>query len=97
MTVFLNLLDLGMSSSIIRFGAEHRGRKAPEETSALASTGLFVYTVSGLATAAVGVGLAFVVPGALGVSHGLVWPARSPRCSSSSASRSTSRSASSAT
>src|SRR3954454_18756012 len=75
-TVFLNLLDLGMSSSIIRFAAENRGRKAPEEASALASTGLFLYTLCGAATAVVGVAVAFLVPVALDVPPDLEWPAR---------------------
>ena len=43
---FIGLLDLGIGPSVIRFSAEQRGRKRPEETSALASTALGLYSSS---------------------------------------------------
>jgi O-antigen/teichoic acid export membrane protein len=74
--VWLGLLDLGVGPSIVRFAAEHRGRRAPEETSALASVGLVVYAVVGLVTIAAGVALAFLVPILVEVPDSLVEPAR---------------------
>lgn len=42
---FIGLLDVGIAPSVIRFSAEQRGRKSPEETSTLASTALGIYFV----------------------------------------------------
>jgi O-antigen/teichoic acid export membrane protein len=74
--ILLNLLDFGLAPSIIRFGAEYRGRRAREETDALASVGLAVYGAIGLVTAAIGVGLAWLVPVMVSAPTELVWPAR---------------------
>jgi O-antigen/teichoic acid export membrane protein len=74
--IFLNLLDFGLAPSIIRFGAEYRGRQAREETDALASVGLAVYGAIGVVTAAAGIGLAWLVPVAVSAPAELVWPAR---------------------
>jgi len=76
-TVYLGLLDFGVGPSIIRFGAVQRGRRAPEETSELASIGLVLYGAIGLLSVAAGVGLAWLVPVVLDLPDDLVWPARS--------------------
>ena len=75
-TVFVSLLDLGVGPSIVRFGAHARGREEPEEINALASVGLVVYGVIGVASIAVGVVLAAIVPYLVSMPHHLVWPAR---------------------
>ena len=50
------MLDLGVGPSIIRFAAEARGRKSPEDTNDIASNGLMLYGLIGLATLPIGVG-----------------------------------------
>ena len=75
-TIYLSVLDLGVGPSIIRFAAEARGRKSPEDTSALASTGLMLYAAIALATLPLGAGLAWLVPELLTTPDDLVWPAR---------------------
>jgi O-antigen/teichoic acid export membrane protein len=75
-TIYLSVLDFGVAPSIIRFAAEARGRGADEDLNAVASTGLVVYALIGLLTLPVGVGLAFIVPAAVGAPHDLVWDAR---------------------
>lgn len=75
-TIYLSILDLGVGPSIVRFAAEARGRKADADLNEVASTGLAIYALIGLATLPVGVGLAFVVPAAVGAPHALVWDAR---------------------
>jgi O-antigen/teichoic acid export membrane protein len=76
LTVYLALLDLGVGPSIVRYAAEHRGRGAPEDTSALASVGLVVYAAVGAFTLLVAVPLAWIVPEAIDIPADLVWPAR---------------------
>ena len=46
-TILLRLLDFGITPTVVRFTAFHRGRDAPEEIDALASTSLAVYLVLG--------------------------------------------------
>ena len=75
-TVFVSLLDLGVGPSIVRFGAHARGRDDPEQINALASVGLVVYAVIGIASVAVGIVLAAIVPYLVSMPHHLVWPAR---------------------
>jgi O-antigen/teichoic acid export membrane protein len=62
LTEYLNLLDLGVSGSVIRYGAKYRGERADEETNALASVALTVYALIGLLALVVGVVLVAVVP-----------------------------------
>jgi O-antigen/teichoic acid export membrane protein len=75
-TVFVQLLDLGVGPSVVRFGAHARGAQTPEEISALASVGLVVYAIIGAATVVVGVVLAVVVPYLISIPNDLVDPAR---------------------
>ena len=76
LVIYLALLDLGVGPSIVRFGAEYRGRRSPEETSALASTGLVIYAVVGVVTIPVGFALAYFVPVLIELPEELEWPAR---------------------
>ena len=46
-TIVLRLLDFGISPTVVRFTAFHRGRDAPDEIDALASTSLAVFVVLG--------------------------------------------------
>jgi len=75
-TIYLSILDFGVGPSIVRFAAEARGRDADADLNEVASTGLAIYALIGAVTLPVGVGLAFVVPAAVGAPHGLVWDAR---------------------
>ncbi len=75
-TVFVQLLDLGVGPSVVRFGAHARGAQTPEEISALASVGLVVYAIIGVATVVVGIVLAVIVPYLISIPHELVEPAR---------------------
>ncbi len=61
-TIYLSVLDFGVGPSIVRFGAEARGRGAPDDLNEIASTGLAMYAGIGLLTLPIGIGLAFVVP-----------------------------------
>ena len=47
---YLALLDFGLGPTVVRHGAEYRGRRAPEETNALVSAGLVVYGAVGAVT-----------------------------------------------
>jgi len=75
-TVFVQLLDLGVGPSVVRFGAHARGAQSPEEISALASVGIVVYAIIGAATVVAGVVLAVIVPYLISIPHSLVEPAR---------------------
>ena len=75
-TVYLMVLDFGVGPSIVRFAAEARGRRSPEDTNALASVGLALYGVIGVATLPVGLALAWLVPELVSTPADLVWPAR---------------------
>ncbi len=76
LAAFVILLDLGIGPTVIRFAAEQRGRGAAHETSELASAGLAIYGVLAVATVALGLGLAWVLPSAIDIPERLVWPAR---------------------
>ena len=75
-TIYLSVLDLGVGPSIVRFGAEARGRGAPDELNEIASTGLAMYAGIGLLTLPIGVAIAWLVPWLSGAPHDLVWDAR---------------------
>ncbi len=75
-TIYLSVLDLGVGPSIVRFAAEARGRRAPEDTNALASVGLALYAVIAVVTLPLGLGLAWLVPELVETPDDLVWPAR---------------------
>ena len=59
---FIGLLDVGIAPSVIRFSAEQRGRKRPEETSALASTAFGLYLVIFAVALVITVVLAWALP-----------------------------------
>ena len=46
-TIVLRLLDFGITPTVVRFTAFHRGRKAPDDINALASTSLAVFVLLG--------------------------------------------------
>lgn len=76
-TIYLSLLDFGVGPAIVRFGAEARGRRAPDELNEIASTGLVLYAVIGIVTLPVGALIAWLVPWLAHVHGGhLVWDAR---------------------
>lgn len=75
-TIYLAVLDFGVGPSIVRFGAEARGRQATEDLDEIASTGLFMYAVIGLITLPVGAALAWIVPWAAGAPAHLTWETR---------------------
>ncbi len=75
-TIYLSVLDLGVGPSVVRFAAEARGRRAPEDTNAIASVGLALYAVIGIATLPIGLALAWLVPVLVETPDDLVWPAR---------------------
>jgi O-antigen/teichoic acid export membrane protein len=64
---FVGLLDLGIAPSVIRFAAEQRGRRRPEETSGLAATALTLYAVIFAVALLLAVGLAWALPRAMDV------------------------------
>src|SRR6478735_956763 len=70
-TIYLSVLDLGVGPSIVRFGAEARGRGSVEDLNAVVSTGLAIYGVIALVTVPVGLALAWIVPVAVGAPHAL--------------------------
>ena len=72
-TIYLSVLDFGVGPSIVRFGAEARGRGAADDLNEIASTGLAIYGVIGLVTLPIGIGLAAIVP--LVAPHRLGWDA----------------------
>ena len=76
LTIYLSVLDLGVGPSIIRFAAEARGRKSPEDANDIASNGLMLYALIGLATLPIGIALAWLVPVLITTPDDLVWPAR---------------------
>jgi O-antigen/teichoic acid export membrane protein len=75
-TIYLSILDFGVGPSIVRFGAEARGRRADEDLNAVASTGLAIYAAIGFVTLPLGLALAWIVPWAVGAPHAHVWDAR---------------------
>jgi O-antigen/teichoic acid export membrane protein len=76
LTIYLSVLDFGVGPSIVRFGAEARGRGASDELNSIASTGLAMYAAIGLVTLPIGVAVAWLVPWASGAPHHLYWDAR---------------------
>jgi O-antigen/teichoic acid export membrane protein len=75
-TIYLSVLDFGVGPSIVRFGAEARGRGATGDLNEIASTGLAVYAAIGLVTLPIGLAVAWLVPWASGAPHRLTWDAR---------------------
>jgi O-antigen/teichoic acid export membrane protein len=75
-TIYVSLLDLGVGPSIVRFAAEARGRGSTEDVNVLASVGLAIYAVIGLATLPLGAAIAWFVPELVHMPAHLEWPAR---------------------
>ena len=65
---FIGLLDVGIAPSVIRFSAEQRGRKRPEETSVLASTALGLYLVIFAVALVITLALVWALPVVIGIS-----------------------------
>jgi O-antigen/teichoic acid export membrane protein len=75
-SIYLSVLDFGVGPSIVRFGAEARGRGAVDDLNEVASTGLALYGAIGLVTLPIGLLLAWIMPWASGAPHHLAWDAR---------------------
>jgi O-antigen/teichoic acid export membrane protein len=75
-TTYLSVLDLGVTPAIVRFSAEARGRRATEEMSEVASTGLVMYGVTGLLTLPIGAVLVWLLPKIGNVPHHLAGDVR---------------------
>ena len=76
LTTILRLLDFGVTPTVIRFTALHRGQGARDEIDALASAGLAVYLIAGAISVAVGLVLAWFLPDMLSLSPELQRPAQ---------------------
>lgn len=76
MTTILRLLDFGVTPTVIRFTALHRGRQAYSEIDSLASVGMAVYLVAGLFSIAAGLVLAWLLPDLIDLSPRLQQPAQ---------------------
>lgn len=76
LTTILRLLDIGVTPTVIRFTALHRGRKADTEINRLASAGLAVYLVAGVISVVVGLVLAWFLPDMIDLSPELQRPAQ---------------------
>jgi O-antigen/teichoic acid export membrane protein len=76
LTTILRLLDFGVTPTVIRFTALHRGRMAHAEVESLASAGLAVYLVVGVISVAVGLVLAWFLPDMISLSPQLQRPAQ---------------------
>ena len=76
LTTLLRLLDFGVTPTVIRFTALHRGRSEQTELDSLASTGLAVYLVAGLISVVAGLVLAWFLPDMIDLSPQLEGPAQ---------------------
>lgn len=76
LTTLLRLLDFGVTPTVIRFTALHRGRSDQTELDSLASTGLAVYLVAGLISVVAGLVLAWFLPDMIDLSPQLEGPAQ---------------------
>lgn len=76
LTIYLALLDFGLGPSVVRFTAEARGRRAPEETNRVASVALALYAAIGIVTLVAGAALAWLVPLLIDTPDDLVFEAR---------------------
>ncbi len=76
LTTILRLLDFGVTPTIIRFTALHRGRQAHEDINRLASAGLAVYLVAAAISVAAGLVLAWFLPSMIELSPSLQRPAQ---------------------
>jgi O-antigen/teichoic acid export membrane protein len=76
LTVYLALLDFGLGPSVVRFTAEARGRRAPEDTNRLVSVALVLYAVIGLLTVLIGIAISWLAPLLIDAPDDLVWDTR---------------------
>ena len=75
-TIFLSLLDLGVGPSIVRFGAEARGRRRTDDVNEIASAGLALYGAITLVSLPIGLVLAWIVPVLVDAPDDLLWESR---------------------
>jgi O-antigen/teichoic acid export membrane protein len=76
LTTILRLLDFGVSPTVIRFTALHRGRMTHADIDSLASAGLAVYLVAGVISVAIGLTFAWFLPEMIELSPELQRPAQ---------------------
>ncbi|HEY7794087.1 MAG TPA: oligosaccharide flippase family protein [Gaiellaceae bacterium] len=76
LTIYLALLDFGLGPSVVRFTAEARGRRAPEDTNRLVSVALVLYAVIGVVTLAIGAVISWLSPLLIDAPDDLVWETR---------------------
>jgi len=70
-TTLLRLIDFGITPTVVRFTAFHRGRGEDDEIDTLASTSLGVFLVLGVVSLAAGLLLAWLLPELITLSAGL--------------------------
>ena len=75
-TTVLRLLDFGITPTVVRFTAFHRGRGASEDIDVLASASLAVYLILGLISLIAGLVLAWFLPDLITLSPDLQQPAQ---------------------
>jgi O-antigen/teichoic acid export membrane protein len=75
-TTVLRLLDFGITPTVVRFTAFHRGRDAGEDIAELASSSLAVFLVLGLLSLVAGLVLAWFLPDLIELSPDLQQPAQ---------------------
>jgi len=76
LTTMLRLLDFGITPTVVRFTAFHRGQGAADEIDALASTSLAVFLLLGVLSLLVGLVLAWFLPDMIALSPDLQQPAQ---------------------
>ena len=72
----LRLLDFGITPTVVRFTAFHRGRKSPDDINALASTSIAVFILLGLFSIAIGLVVAWFLPAMIDLPADLERPAQ---------------------
>jgi O-antigen/teichoic acid export membrane protein len=76
LTTVLRLLDFGITPTVVRFTAFHRGREEAQEIDALASASLAVFLLFGLLSLLAGLVLAWFLPDMISLSPELQQPAQ---------------------
>jgi O-antigen/teichoic acid export membrane protein len=76
LTTMLRLLDFGITPTVVRFTALHRGQHNAAEIDALASASLAVFLILGLVSLGVGLVLAWFLPGMIALPPELEQPAQ---------------------
>ncbi len=75
-TTLLRLLDFGITPTVVRFTAFHRGRAEEDEINAMASAGMAVYLLLGAVSVIVGLVIAWFIPDLIDLSPDLQRPAQ---------------------